>query len=42
MNCISVSGDTPESYLGVPGKLPNWEKGSIIEDKIALKTAREI
>ena len=42
MNCIPVSGDTPESYLGVPGKSPNWEKGSIIEDKIALKTARNL
>lgn len=42
MNCIPVSGDTPESYLGVPGKSPNWEKGSIIEDKITLKTARNL
>jgi len=42
MNCIPVSGDTPESYLGAPGKSPNWEKGSIMEDKIALKTARNL
>jgi len=42
MNCIPISGDTPESYLGAPGQSPNWEKGSITEDKIALKTARNL
>ena len=42
MNCIPVSGDTPGSYLGAPGESPRWEKGSIIEDKIALKTARNL
>ena len=35
MNCVPVSGDTIESYLGVLEKSSNWEKGSIIEDKIA-------
>jgi len=42
MNSIPVSGDTPGSYLGVPGKSSNWEKGSIVEDKVALKTARNL
>ncbi len=42
MNCIPISGDTPESFLGAPGKSPNWEKGSIVEDKIALETARNL
>lgn len=42
MNSIPVSGDTPGSHLGAPGKSPKWEIGSIIQDKIALKIARNL
>ena len=42
MNSIPVSGDIPEFYLGAPGKSSNWEKGSITEDEVALKIARNL
>lgn len=42
MNCLPISGDTPESYMGGPGKSPNWEKGSIREDEVGLATAKNI
>lgn len=39
-NCLVVSGDTPESYLGVSGYAPTWEKGSIKSDKIAIQASK--
>lgn len=41
-NCIPVSGDTPESYIGAPGRTFKHDKKSIMEDTEALKTARNL
>lgn len=42
MNCIPVSGDMPQSYLGVAGYAPTWESDSILEDEVALNSAENL
>lgn len=42
MNCIPVSGDTPDSYIGAGGMVPNRQQGGILEDAIGLSAARSL
>lgn len=42
MNCIPVSGDTPDSYIGAGGMVANRRKGGIAEDEIGLSAARSL
>lgn len=42
MNCIPITGDMPQSYLGVAGYAQTWSPDSILEDKLALDSARNL
>lgn len=42
MNCIPVSGDTPDSYIGAGGVVDNLQKGGIVEDEVGMSAARSV
>jgi multimeric flavodoxin WrbA len=43
MNCLAVSGDTPDSYIGAPGLAPSaLDANSILQDEIGMRTARNL
>lgn len=39
MNCLPVTADKPNSYIGVAGVSPTWDKGSICGNNEAMETA---
>jgi multimeric flavodoxin WrbA len=42
MNCIPITGDMPQSYLGVGGYAPTWEPNSILNDLQSLENAKNL
>jgi multimeric flavodoxin WrbA len=43
MNCLAVSGDMPDSYIGAAGlATSSLDTKSILNDKVAMRTARNV
>ncbi len=42
MNCLPVTGDMPDSYIGVLGQAPTKDPTSILTDEVALRSAENL
>lgn len=42
MNCLPISADTPDSYIGVTGWTRSYEGGKIQDDEVAIHASRNL